>query len=210
MEALNYKIHHVNYDEGEIIFKNGAELDKVYILASGEVEVYVSTADEDLILDTFRENGCIMGQFTILDLQTVVTYSARTISPVTMLELDVSKIEQCAELHKDLKTTIIRIKDQLQRQGYPTLDYQINRKSPKVGALLEETKFEGLKLFVCAVNKLLKYKKYQRKKQFKFNDLIAYLKRENAEKTNMSSEDQKKMIESLTPVIKARMNRLVT
>lgn len=61
LEALNYKIEHHDYDEGEIIFKNGSDLDKVYILASGEVEVYVSTADEDLILDTFKESGCLMG-----------------------------------------------------------------------------------------------------------------------------------------------------
>lgn len=90
------------------------------------------------------------------------------------------------------------------------LDYQINRKSPKVGALLEETKFDGLKLFQCGVTKLLKLKKYLRKKQFKFNDLIAFLRRENAEKTNHNNEEQLKLIQSLTPVIKSRCARLVS
>jgi len=51
-----------------------------------------------------------------------------------------------------------------------------------VGALLEETKFDGLKLFVAGVNKLMKLRKYLRKKQFKFNDLIAFLRRNNDEK----------------------------
>jgi len=61
LEYLNYKIEHRDYEEGEIIFKNGSEIGKLYILASGEVEIYVSSADEDLVLDTFKENGCLIG-----------------------------------------------------------------------------------------------------------------------------------------------------
>lgn len=94
--------------------------------------------------------------------------------------------------------------------GAPTLDYQINRNTPKVGALLQETKFEGLKLFICGVNKLLKYKRYLRKKQFRFKDLIAFMKRENKERKNIDSEEQLQMIVAFTPVIKARITRLVT
>lgn len=61
IEYLNYKINHIDYDEGEIIFKNAEPIDYLYILANGEVEVYVTTADEDLLLDTFKVNGSLMG-----------------------------------------------------------------------------------------------------------------------------------------------------
>jgi len=60
-EFLNYKIEQVEYEEGAIIFKNGWELERLFILQSGEVEIYVSTTDEDLVLDTLKENGCLMG-----------------------------------------------------------------------------------------------------------------------------------------------------
>lgn len=110
---MNYKIEHHDYEEGDVIFKNGGEIGKVYILASGEIEIYLTTADEDLILDTCKENGCLMGQFTILEPNRLITYSARTISSVTMLELSTSKIEQTCELFKDLQQSIRKVKEQL-------------------------------------------------------------------------------------------------
>ena len=79
-----------------------------------------------------------------------------------------------------------------------------------MGALLEETKFDGLKLFKLGVEKLMKYKRYLRKKQFKFNDLIAFLKKHNQEQINHSEQESKALIKSVYPIVKARMSKLVT
>lgn len=184
IEYLNYKIHQIDYDEGEIIFKNTEPIEHLYILAHGEVDVYVTTADEDLVLDVFKENGCLMGQYTILDVGRPITYSARTVSPVTLLKLSMQEIERAGEIFKDLQLSLRKVRDRLNSSEYPILDYQINRKSPKVGALLEETKFDGAKLLVEGVKKLNKVLKYKRKKAFKFKDLIAFLRRHNKEKTD--------------------------
>lgn len=59
-----------------------------------------------------------------------------------------------------------------------------------MGALLEETRFDGLKLFKDGVEKLCKVKKYQRKKAFKFKDLITFLKKNHVEKMNHANEEQ--------------------
>lgn len=99
---MNYKINHIDFDEGDIIFKNTEPIEYLYILAHGEVEVYVTTADEDLILDTFKENGCLMGQYTILDAGRPITYSARTVSQVSMLRLKITEIEKASEQFREL------------------------------------------------------------------------------------------------------------
>lgn len=44
------------------------------------------------------------------------------------------------------------------------------------------------------VKKLLKVKKYQRKKAFKFKDLISFLKKHNIEKMNHANEEQLALI----------------
>lgn len=123
IEFLNYKIQQIDYEEGEVIFKNQEAIDSLYILAHGEIEVYVSTADEDLVLDNFKENGCIMGQYTILDVGRPITYSARTMSQVTVLKLSITEIERSAEQFKDMTVSLKKVRDRLTKTEFPILDY---------------------------------------------------------------------------------------
>ena len=57
---MNYKIELRDYEEGEIIFKNGASLENIYILVRGEIEIYVSTPLQDLFLENLKIEGCLM------------------------------------------------------------------------------------------------------------------------------------------------------
>lgn len=130
-----------------------------------------------------------MGQYTILDLGRPITYSARTMSQVTLLKLPIAEIERSAEQFKELVTSLKRVRDRLSKTEFPILDYQINRKSAKIGALLMEQEFDARKMLVDGVNKLRKVMKYKRKKAFKFNDLIAFLKKTQKEKTDHANEE---------------------
>ena len=65
-----------------------------------------------------------------------------------MLRLSITEIEKCAENFKELQVSLRRVRERLNASEWPILDYQINRKSPRIGALFEESKFEGLKLLV--------------------------------------------------------------
>lgn len=65
-------------------------------------------------------------------------------------------------------------------------------------------------MFIYVVEKLKKVLKYKRKKAFKFNDLIAFLKKTQKEKTDHANEEQQALIQSLAPVIKSRISRLVS
>jgi hypothetical protein len=57
-----------------------------------------------------------------------------------------------------------------------------------------EHEFDARRMFVDGVNKLRKVMKYKRKKAFKFNDLIAFLKKTQKEKTDHANEEQLALI----------------
>ena len=48
---LVYKMKQEYFEDGELIFKHCDMVEKVYILADGQVDTFVSLSDEDLILD---------------------------------------------------------------------------------------------------------------------------------------------------------------
>ena len=121
-------------------------------------------------------NG-VVSEHSICCINIIPAYSARTMSQVTVLKLSITEIERSAEQFKDMTISLKRVRDRLIKTEYPILDYQINRKSAKIGALLMEQEFDARRMFVDGVNKLKKVMKYKRKKAFKFNDLIAFLKK---------------------------------
>ena len=92
------------YYENEEIFKAGDIPDKIFILASGQVEIYLKIADGELMLDTLEEPGCVMNQINFLNKQKML-YCARAKSDVEMLTIS----------HKDLmayseKTQLLQLK----------------------------------------------------------------------------------------------------
>jgi hypothetical protein len=51
LEEITYKASHEYLEEGTSLFKVGDHVEKIYILADGAIECFVSLADEDLMLD---------------------------------------------------------------------------------------------------------------------------------------------------------------
>ena len=86
-----YKLRKENCEEGQIIFKHGDVLDRVYILAEGSIEVFLSIQDEDLVLDNIKVPGSTLGQYSFLA-ETPITYSARATSETNLLVLPFDKL----------------------------------------------------------------------------------------------------------------------
>lgn len=61
LENLVYKLQQEFFEEGQNIFKHGDALTKVYILADGSIDTYLSLHDEDLVLDNIKMSGSILG-----------------------------------------------------------------------------------------------------------------------------------------------------
>lgn len=47
-------------EENNQIFKNGDVPGKIFILTSGQVELYLKVKDGELLLDTLMEPGCVI------------------------------------------------------------------------------------------------------------------------------------------------------
>lgn len=92
-EDLVYKLEQEFYEEGQVIFKNGDELNKIYILADGSIDTYISLQEEDLILDSIQIQGSILGQYSVIS-QECVSYSARATQETNILVLSLDVINK--------------------------------------------------------------------------------------------------------------------
>ena len=80
---------------------------KVYILADGQVDTFVSLNDEDLILDQLQVPGSVFCQYSILQ-KAAISFSARATLETHMLVLDIDTINKLKERDelRDLKRAL--------------------------------------------------------------------------------------------------------
>ena len=109
LETLVYKLQQEFFEEGQIIFKNGDRLDKVYILADGSIDTYLSLHDEDLVLDNIKVSGSILGQYSLV-MQQNINFSARATSETNMLVISIETLNKVradnAELNAKIKQLV--------------------------------------------------------------------------------------------------------
>lgn len=61
------RVEQEDHDEETVLFTNGDSIDKIYILLNGEIETYLSLPDDDMVLDTLNEPGCVFGEAAFLN-----------------------------------------------------------------------------------------------------------------------------------------------
>lgn len=85
LEQLSY-IGKLNfYEQGQYLFKSGTPLKQIFILAEGQIEVFNTLVDEDIVFDILHTQGCVLGPQTALDSKENISYSARTKIESTIL-----------------------------------------------------------------------------------------------------------------------------
>lgn len=82
--------------ENQEFVKQGKPLDKIYILVSGKIELFLTIAGGDLYLDTLEESGCVLNQISILN-QFKMTYSARAKTDVEVLTISLENLNKYRE-----------------------------------------------------------------------------------------------------------------
>ena len=92
----------------------------------------------------------------------------------------------------------------------PMLDYVIFRSYPGDKVDDEYENMEPKDIFVAAVNKLLKMKRYHRKKQFKFADLLKFMKEHQMSEEQQQSEKAREMIAAIVPQLKVKIEKILT
>ena len=80
-------------------------LDKVYIMADGSIDTFLSLHQEDLILDSITVSGSILGQYSAI-MQLPVNFSARATSETNMLVISIETINRVRADNVDFNAKI--------------------------------------------------------------------------------------------------------
>lgn len=82
------------FQDGHVIFRLNDDIDKLYILLSGEVEIFLSKGNDiDYVkLETLDEPGCIFGQYTVMQYKDGINYGLKVLKQARFLTLKAKKI----------------------------------------------------------------------------------------------------------------------
>ena len=102
------------------------------------------------------------------------------------------------------------MQEQLTANGMPMLDYVICRKQPKIMSLSDDQGFKPKERLKQAIQKVITIQRFNRKKAFKFSDLLKYLR----EHANTEQEEQEKkkteLYNTLRPLIQSKIEKVLT
>ena len=127
LDELVYKLKLEAFEEGQVIFKIGEKIEKIYILADGLVNTYMQLNDEDLVLDSLQIPGSTLGQYSFLK-KSPLTYSARAAQATNLLVLHTDQINKMRAQLPELDMAINSFSEEIVVKGMPMLDYVIFRK----------------------------------------------------------------------------------
>lgn len=103
-------------------------MDKVYVLADGSIDTYLSLHDEDLVLDNIKVSGSILGQYSLI-MQQNINYSARATSETNMLVISLETLNKARAENVELNKLISLMTSNMKnKNGMPLLDYTVLRK----------------------------------------------------------------------------------
>ena len=150
------------------------------------MDTYLSLHDEDLILDNIKVSGSIFNQYSLI-MQSNINYSARATSETNMLVISIDTINKLRIASIELNIKLKGMIQNLQEKGLPLLDYICLRNKVKNNTLADVDVFHGKQVFLDVFQKWRKVFIHSRKKEFKFDNLLKFMK------NNQQSElEQKK------------------
>ncbi len=103
LETLCPKIQTMNFEKGEIIYKQGQPLDGLYIIVNGSVEISLETGEH---ISTLREKNSFGERGLVRDGIAVTT--AITITQTTLLLLPKEQFNHLFEIHQPFKSFFTR------------------------------------------------------------------------------------------------------
>lgn len=121
LKLLAFTSKLMEYQDGEILFKEGDPADCAYLIMSGQVEIYVGNSEEAEVIVTRGENDLI-GEMAIISKQTR-SASVRAKGKVTVLRIDddvflqllSSDSEVALDVMKQLSNKLTEAHEQLQQ-----------------------------------------------------------------------------------------------
>lgn len=202
------------YNENEEIFKTGDVPGKIYILTSGQIEIFLKTSESEFHLDILDEPGSVMNQTSIINKQKI-TYCARAKTDVEVLSMtfndlmrykdknQLQLLKMAIEEHHE-KIMKKKLLDKYEQMYF--LDYQrTSAKAKKVKLLPRDLR----QLLGRAIQRCCLLIKYHIKKDNFLTDLIVELRRLNRQEEDIQRDKMKEIVKSVAPVVVSKLKKLV-
>ena len=93
-----------------------------------------------------------------------------------MLVISIETLNKVRADNADLNVKIKSLIQNLNENGMPMCDYVCLRKKAKISALLDRDEFPARQVFLDAYEKWRKIFRHSRKKEFKFANLLKFIK----------------------------------
>ena len=92
----------------------------------------------------------------------------------------------------------------------PMLDYICLRKKAKISALHDRDEFNGRQVFLDAFDKWKKIFKHSRKKEFKFANLLKFMKNNQVSEAEQKRAQAKELLTTIRPLLQQKVEKLLT
>lgn len=203
------------FDENQEIFKQNQVADKVYILAHGKIEIFLTIPEGELLLDVITEPGSVLSQISILN-RMKMTYSARAKVDTEMLSISYEKLQEQQALNHmqtlnqeiekffDKTITPLNLNEKKNQIGF--LDYQ--KKRPKDKKRLDSAYRKQLLQQVIYRQTMMC--RFQYKKDNILSDLIVELKMQKMDDQQKSLKKMQELVKSIAPIIVSKLKKLVS
>lgn len=126
VEELTYYLREEMYQAGDVIFKAGQEVNKVYFIASGEIDIIVKIGRKEVLLDCLYQ-ACNIGEYGVLgDYRHTFTAKAKK-NATHMIYIPKDAISACRDRFKDFYKETEKCKEYLETSGLPLVDFRLYR-----------------------------------------------------------------------------------
>lgn len=144
LEQLYYDLKEEDFTEGDIIFNAGDNIDRIYFIAQGKVEIFIKTYKLEISIDTLFQ-GCSMGEYGILG-DHVYMFTAKVKSNfASLFSISKSSVRSFLFSHKYLKAQADLCKMPSSISPELFLDFRVCRSDSKKSRIKKVVKLAVLR-----------------------------------------------------------------
>ena len=144
LEELYFDLKEEAFKEGDVIFKAGDVVDRIYFIAEGEIEIFIKTYKIEISIDTLFQ-GCSIGEYGVLG-ECVFMFTAKTKSNfLKLFSISKSSVRSLLFSHKELKGDADRCTAPPPKDSELFLDFRVCRTESKKSRIKKVVKLSVLR-----------------------------------------------------------------
>ena len=117
LEEISYKFEVININKDDYLFQVGSPCKNLYIIAQGEIDIYVSNSSREAYLDTLY-TGCTIGSYGCTT-QDCYNTSGKAKTDCVVLKLHCNKLIELRQEHPELDDIMTQYEAFIETNGSP-------------------------------------------------------------------------------------------